>query len=174
MKVINIIGEPSCGKSTTSAMLFALMKQKGFNVELVTEFAKELLYDENITAFKNQDYIFAEQRRRITRLEGKVDYVITDSPLLLHLHYINQNNTPRSLIPFMLDCIEEHENIYFLLDRKHNYEDRGRFQNEEEAKKIRDSIKYILYKHNIDFYDLTTDNDLVDKIHTLAMLDKGK
>ena len=174
MKVINMFGAAGSGKSTNSAGLAYELKKDGFKVELVTEFAKELLYDENITAFKNQDYIFAEQRKRITRLEGKVDYVITDSPLLLHLHYIKQNNTPRSLIPFMLDCIDEHENIYFLLDRKHNYEDRGRFQNEEEAKKIRDSIKYILYEHNIAFYDLTTDNDLVDKIHTLAIIDKGK
>lgn len=59
--VINLIGGPGAGKSTTAAGLFFLMKCAGLKVELVTEFAKELSYDENWADLKKQLYVLAEQ-----------------------------------------------------------------------------------------------------------------
>ena len=46
LKVINFFGAPGSGKSTIAAGLFFEMKMKQMNVELVTEFAKELCYSE--------------------------------------------------------------------------------------------------------------------------------
>lgn len=41
-KVINLIGAPGAGKSTIASQLFSLMKWQGLDVELVSEYAKEL------------------------------------------------------------------------------------------------------------------------------------
>lgn len=43
--VINLIGSPGTGKSTIAAELFARMKWLGFDVELVSEYAKELVWE---------------------------------------------------------------------------------------------------------------------------------
>ena len=50
MKVINLFGGPGCGKSTTAADLFARMKLRGLSVELVTEYAKDVVWDEKAAA----------------------------------------------------------------------------------------------------------------------------
>jgi hypothetical protein len=81
MKVINLWAGPGAGKSTTAAGLFFLMKLTGRRVELVTEYAKEVVYDQDPTRIKNQLLILAKQDERLRRLQGQVDYVITDSPL---------------------------------------------------------------------------------------------
>lgn len=43
--VVNLFGGPGCGKSTTMARLFADLKTRGLNVEMVSEFAKDLVYE---------------------------------------------------------------------------------------------------------------------------------
>ena len=72
MKIINLIGEPSAGKSTIAAELFAKMKKAGYNVELVTEYAKvkENLYanweDIVITQTNNLDNISIDAGNNIS------------------------------------------------------------------------------------------------------------
>ena len=88
MNVINLYGGPGCGKSTTAAALFVYMKLKGYNVELVTEYAKDLVWDNRLEdMLDQQEYIFAKQNHRLHRLREKVNYAITDSPLLLSIVY---------------------------------------------------------------------------------------
>ena len=53
MKVINLFAGPGTGKSTTAAGLFYKMKSKGYMVELVTEFAKDLVYQESFFRLKD-------------------------------------------------------------------------------------------------------------------------
>ena len=52
--VINLIGSPGTGKSTIAAELFARMKWLGFDVELVSEYAKELVWEQRHETFKNE------------------------------------------------------------------------------------------------------------------------
>ena len=61
--VINLVGGPGSGKSTTAAGLFFLMKIRGLRCELVTEYAKELSYDKNWSDLKRQLHVLAEQER---------------------------------------------------------------------------------------------------------------
>ena len=42
--VINLIGSPGTGKSTLASELFSKMKWQGYDVELVSEYAKELVW----------------------------------------------------------------------------------------------------------------------------------
>ena len=76
-KVINLFGNPGSGKSTTASYLFSEMKALGIEVELVTEVAKDLVWDEDWKRLNNQVYIFSTQLQRIDRLVGKVEYIIT-------------------------------------------------------------------------------------------------
>lgn len=46
MKVINLFGGPGIGKSTLAAGLFEHMKIAGFNVELVNEYAKDMVWEQ--------------------------------------------------------------------------------------------------------------------------------
>ena len=71
--VVNIFGGAGVGKSTVSAELFAKLKKKGLEVEYVTEFAKDLVWEKRDETFKDQAYIFGKQYHRIFRVIDKVD-----------------------------------------------------------------------------------------------------
>ena len=87
MLVVNLFGAPGAGKSTGAAYIFSRLKLAGINAELVTEFAKDKVWEESKAVFQNQAYIFGKQYFRISRVQDKVDVVITDSPILLSPFY---------------------------------------------------------------------------------------
>ena len=147
-KIINIIGEPSAGKSTLALELTANIKKQGVNVELVTEFAKDLVWDNNLEALKNQEYIFAEQHKRIKRLVGKVDVIVTDSPLLLSTIYIEGTDTCKSLITYIEDTVKCYDNDYYYLRRNHPYQQLGRIHTEEESEIIGAKLDEVCGKVN--------------------------
>jgi hypothetical protein len=135
--IINLFGGPGISKSTTAAGVFSLLKLHDVECELVTEFAKELVWEERKLTLKNQQYIFGEQYHRLWRVADKVDVVITDCPLLLGVVYgsINKNiNT--AFINNVLKSIEEFDNINVVLNRVKKYSQNGRNETEEQAKEI--------------------------------------
>jgi ABC-type oligopeptide transport system ATPase subunit len=134
--VINLIGGPGAGKSTTAAGLFFLMKISGLKVELVTEFAKELTYDENWSDLKKQLYVLSEQERRQRRLVDKVDYIITDSPLLLGINYVSDPREVAAVEQSARALFASYNNANFILKRVKPYAAYGRSQDENQAKAI--------------------------------------
>lgn len=132
--VINLIGSPGTGKSTIASELFAKMKWLGFDVELVSEYAKELVWEERNETFKNELYLFAKQHHRLFRLKGKVKYVITDRPLILSLFY-NQKygDSSQQFRDMVLHEVDKFENINIFLKRTKPYVAKGRNQTEEES-----------------------------------------
>lgn len=140
MKVINIFGGPGTGKSVLAAKLFAELKIQGHNCELVTEFAKELVYDESYKVLENQEWIFANQHNRMYRLKEKVDYIITDAPLFNSIVYSGKGEEHKEFHKYVLSVFNRYENLNIYLERETEYRTEGRYQDETSAKKIDDEV----------------------------------
>lgn len=169
MRVINLFGEPSCGKSTTASGLFFLMKRAGYNVELVNEYAKQLVWQERHKTFSDQLYITAKQNHRLEVLRGKVDYVISDSPLLLGTIYKVDDYLP-SFENLLKELFNTYDNTNILLTRAKPYNPIGRNETEEQAQKVRIRIEKMLYDLNIKYTLCSGDGDAPSNI--LKMIDK--
>jgi hypothetical protein len=152
-KIINFFGGPGCGKSTVSAGLFYKMKLNNINAEYVQEFAKDLTWEERKETLNCQPYVFGKQLLRINRLIGKVDFIITDSPLLLSAVYecLMENNPVNGFADSVLDTFLRFNNINYVIYRTKPYNPLGRNQTEEESKGIDSHIRNFLAKHNIAF-----------------------
>lgn len=173
-KIINFFSGPCAGKSTKAAELFSLMKKNNINVELTYEFPKILAWEDNMSAIKDQFYITANQHRNITRLYGKVDYIIVDSPIILGCIYKNRYNDKMSypsdfyskLDDFIIDLFKQYENINIFLKRNdEGFDGVGRYQDFEESKNIDFEIKKLLLQNNISFFECDVNDNTVDIIY---------
>lgn len=164
MKVINLFGVPGSGKSTGAAYIFSQLKMNGKSVELVTEFAKDKVYEENKTVFQNQAYIFGKQSFKMSRCKDKVDYIITDSPLLLSALYNNDPVLGESFNKVVNNVFQSYDNLNFFLLRVKPYETSGRFQTEEEADGLIQPLKNILEQNDIEYKIYNGDKDGYDEI----------
>lgn len=140
--VINFFGGPGCGKSTTSAGLFYLFKSMGDSAELAREYAKDVVWEGRLHLLENQIYLFAKQLKRLKDLDGKVDYIITDSPLLLGLVYAKDHSA--AFHELILEEFNSFNNLNIFLPRDKPYYKLGRVQEEAEAVQIDSDIKHIL------------------------------
>lgn len=134
MKVINFFGAPCVGKSTLAAGLFYRMKKEGYNVELVTEFAKDLIWENSLETLSDHLYLLANQNRRIERLKGKVNYVITDSPLLLVAYYAKLYDTKSDIVVKLARELHYlYDNINCFIKIKHSFNSIGRLLESADA-----------------------------------------
>lgn len=139
-KIINVFGGPGTGKSVTAAQLFAEMKKQQMNCELVTEFAKELVYDESYRVMENQIWIFANQHQRMHRLKDKVDYIITDAPLFNSIVYSGKGEENKEFHQFVLREFNKYDNLNVYLEREVEYRQEGRYQDEKGAIEIDNEV----------------------------------
>jgi len=138
MRVINLFGGPGSGKSTTAAGTFFKMKSKGGfgKVELVTEFAKDMVYAGRLKELEgNQLYITAKQYHRMERLRDQVDYIITDSPIVQGIIHTPANYF-KSFESLLLELHNSFDSINIILNRTKEYKEYGRVQTEEEARRL--------------------------------------
>lgn len=139
--IINLFGGPGTGKSTTAASLFAKMKLAGVSCELVSEYAKDLTWDfpegEHPGLLDSMD-LLAQQSLRQRRLLGKVDYVITDSPLPLITCFQDRGHFAGMewFETAVLQTYSMFNNINVSLERVKSYVPEGRNQTEAEAWEI--------------------------------------
>lgn len=163
-RVINLYGGPCAGKSVTAVDIFSNLKKKGLNVELVTEYAKDMTWEDRHNILCDPDYIFAKQHRRQRRLVGKVDIIITDSPLRLSTFYASKyawTGFPVEQFTDMVNlCDAQFDNFNVFLDRAGEYNPVGRNQTEEEA----DAFAEEIYNHTKYDLRLTAKDSVSDDI----------
>lgn len=159
--VVNLFAGPGAGKSTGAAYIFSMIKMSGVDAEYVNEYAKDKVWEDNKEVFKCQFLITGKQAYKILRCVGKVDVVITDSPIAIGAQYCQDN-------PYLKDaCLYEfnkYNNLNIFINRVKKYNPNGRHQTEEEAKKIDESTKQWLKDNKIDYIEVDGDINGYDKI----------
>lgn len=154
--VINLFGGPGIGKSTIATYLFSKLKTLNFSIEYVPEFAKEKVWENSYESLKNQFYITGMQSWMISRCIGKVDLIITDSPILLGCIY-NKDNL--ELNPAIVYEFNKYTNINVLINRENkSYDGLGRVHNlqqsldiDSEIKKLLKDYEYVEFRNDMDY-----------------------
>lgn len=150
--IINLYGGPGTGKSTSAAFMYYLLKNAGKNVELVREYVKDWAWDERRISTYDQIYFLGKQTRRESMLYGKVDYIVTDSPVMMGVFYANKYCPPilaRGICDatkaFYGQAVEDgHRHEHVFLTRIKPYVAAGRYQSEEEARKMDEELRNML------------------------------
>lgn len=178
--VINGYGGPGAGKSTACLEITAALKKEGYNAEYVQEYAKELVYEKDMEMLdgspEHQYEILKEQTRRMDRLYDQVDFIVTDSPVMLNIIY-NKQLTPEyeSLVN---ELQGEYINYYFFMERDaSNFEEEGRIHNLTESIEKDNEIKDMLQKNEIKYktYNHENVNEIVnDAIDFYEKINEGK
>lgn len=159
MLLINLFGGPGAGKSTGAAYIFSQLKMAGVNAELVTEFAKDKVWEGNKEVFKNQAYIFGKQYFKISRCADKVDVIITDSPLLLSIVYNDNPVLGNSFNETVKNVFSSFNSMNYILSREKEYNPIGRNQTESEAKEVDVQVRAMLDEEKIP-YEVVAGNEL--------------
>ena len=150
--VINLLGGPGAGKSTAAAQLYSEMKMRGFRVEHVQEYVKQWAYENKKIGPFDQLYIFGKQARKEYVLYNKVDFIVTDSPVLLSAFYeevYSGNSMVKNALPEYMRVARKMgvNHLNFMLKRQKPYDPVGRYQTKEEAEELDGKIEEFL-SHN--------------------------
>jgi AAA domain-containing protein len=164
--VVNLLGAPNAGKTVVATSLFARLKKRHADVVLVSEYAHQMVVEENKTALADQLFIWANQSHRIFAGYRHAKLVVTDSPILLGAIYNRQSS-----IHLQEVILAEHRkynnfNIILDLDASYPYSMVGRIHNFDESVQIGDEIMDMLTTHDIPFlkYKDFEPDEIVDLI----------
>ena len=165
--IVNMVGGPGTGKSTAAAGTFAELKHQGVNCELVTEYAKDLVWSRSHHTLGNQIYIFGKQYHRLWRLLDQVDVVVTDAPIILSLFYGQDHGS--KFLELVRDTYEEMDNLTIFLERIKAYNPAGRNQTEDEARQIDRDLLNLLEKYQVDYETVAANRAAPDQIARLVI-----
>lgn len=140
--------------STMAAEVFTLLKKRGINCELIQEYAKSRVWEESFRTLDDQVYVFGKQSHRQWQCDGKVDVIVTDSPLLLSIIY--DKSKTELLADLVMHVFDQYDNLNIMLDYSFDgYETVGRMQNKHESDKIHENIRAMLDEELYEYYNLT-------------------
>lgn len=171
-QIINLYAGPGCGKSTSAAYLYYLLKSAGKNVELVREYVKDWAWDERKINTYDQIYFLGKQTRRESMLYGKVEYIVTDSPVLMGSFYAQKycpvllSEGVRSATLAFYNQAEKdgHRHHHVFLKRSKPYNPAGRYQDENEAKDLDSEVRRYLRDMKYAFSECDTDEASLSKL----------
>jgi hypothetical protein len=159
---INLFSGSGAGKSRCAAYIFSELKSRHLKIEYVTEYIKFWTYIPRFPKSFDSFYVTAKQvYHEDTILRGGMDYVISDSPLLLHYFYTAHHKAPAQL-PILDVCKEmerEYPSLNLFINRiDENFSTVGRYENLEEAKEIDIKVKVLLEAEGIQYKEFGCDD----------------
>ncbi len=147
--VINLFAGPGAGKTTSALELTAELKKRGFDVEYVPKYAKELVYAEDFEALADQEKVTSEQYARLARLKGKTDVIVTDSPILLGRVY-GAGKISDEFAEKIVGWYNGFDNYNLEVTRPATYQQTGRVENRAQAVERDRQIKAMLKECGIE------------------------
>lgn len=162
--VVNLFGGPGVGKSTLAAEVFVGLKKRGVQVELIQEYVKAWAWEGKPIGTFDQLYILAKQLKLETRLYGKVEVVVTDSPLLFspiyERFYGSKSPMSETAALSVMRAAEEGGvvHLHYVLPRTVPYDAAGRYQNEEQAKDVDRWMETFLEFHKLPLIRVPADD----------------
>ena len=165
--VVNLFASPGSGKSTGASYIFSQLKMRGVNVELITEFAKDLTWENNSCALSCQEYVLGNQSYRLHRCRDKVDVIITDSPIFLSILFKQEEYLDEHFDLTVMSVMNSYNNVNYFIERDKPYNPIGRNETEIESNILKDKlvnllnkydVKFTTVKGNIDGYDLIVED----------------
>jgi hypothetical protein len=165
--IVNLIGASNSRKTTTAAELFAKLKRMNKKVEFTQEFVKKFtwLFPGAAPDELDQSYVFGRELRQQKILLGKVDFIISDSPLILSAFYHELRSGETYMYDYVSNVVKSIETKYnvkminFFLGKTEDHEAYGRWESKEEAFAIQDKLKEWLSSHAINCIDLPLNPD---------------
>lgn len=165
---VNLYGAPGAGKSTTRAGVFYRLKLAGYNVEEVPEFAKDLTWEGRKFALGVQPYVFGKQLRNMLRVAGKVDVVITDSPVLLAGFYAGKYPNGSAPDSFQQMTIASQAalqpSLNYYIHRVKKFNPAGRNETAKESDDISGELLRYLVDADVDYTVVSGNESAVDTI----------
>jgi len=173
---INMFCGPGGSKSTVAAGVFFTLKTMNINSEYVSEYAKDLVWAERQGDLRCQPYVTGKQFYRQYRVDGKVDFAVVDSPIILGIAYGGFGATANWQAA-ALDHFNMFENLNIVLNRNledHPYNPKGRLQTQEEAVAKDKEIEDMLIHKNIPSVKMAPMpiQDTIENITQLALYTK--
>lgn len=161
-KVINIIGGPGSDKSMVSAAILVNLHLRQKTVEQIPDFAKSLVWQKDFEALKNQYFIAQQQFRMLELLDGQVQYLVTECSLPQLLYYnasYDENicDVAKTRLQ-ILAWYKQHNNVNVVVERsERKYVQTGRFQDEQQARRIDHALRATLVRESIPHTALKAD-----------------
>nr|WP_315848519.1 hypothetical protein [uncultured Rhodoferax sp.] len=169
-KVINVIGGPGCDKSLISSAIILYLHLHTKTVETIPDFAKSLVWQQNLEVLKNQYFIAQRQYEMLNLLDGQVQFLITECSLPQVLYY--NENYPENICDVaktraqILEWYRQHDNINVFVERgDKKYVHTGRFQDEDQARDVDRGLRAMLVREGLHYTALTPD---VESINAFA------
>ena len=161
-RVINIMGGPGCDKSLITSAIIVFLKLREKTIEVIPDFAKSLVWQQNFEVLKNQYFIAQRQFEMLSLLDGQVQFLVTECSLPQVLYY-NENyldnicdidKTRRQILEWYNQC----NNINVFVERgDRKYIRTGRFQDEEQARNIDRGMLELLDRESLPYTVLPSD-----------------
>lgn len=179
-RIICLYGGPSTGKSTTCAGLFYKLKIAGYECEMNREYIKDWIFEEREPSPGDQSYFFAKMaRKERIYINYGLDFIITDSPLILTHYYGMKHDLLEQMTNTSLAMLKHHHRYcqhknykvdHFYIERAKKYSSCGRVHSEEESLQCDKEIKKMLEDFSINYKTVVGDIDCVDNI--ISMMEK--
>lgn len=94
--IINVYGSLNSGKTESAISVMSDLRRRGYKCEYLPSYTRELKYDNPELldgTLENQKKILGEQIKRMDKYIGKVDYLITEHPILENAVYLKENDS---------------------------------------------------------------------------------